>query len=177
MTNAIERKDIICGDAVANEPTQGFIHVPIPTTMYNEFILRTGESIEVSQRIVSLVEDYLERTLGDPDIWSEDHFEEVSDEEVFKTIQKYGSSIDGYRWKTTLVPNGTKVRMKYKGQYYYAEICHQKFISDGEETSPATWSRNVASGTQRNAWRDLELQLPDDADWIAADEYRNLTNS
>lgn len=77
----------------------------------------------------------------------------------------------GYRWKTLFLPAGTKLRMRYKGQYHYAEIVGDELHADGKPTSPAEFTLKVTN-TSRNAWRDIEVLRPADKVWRLADTLR-----
>lgn len=77
----------------------------------------------------------------------------------------------GYRWKTLFLPAGTKLRMRYKGQYHYAEIVGDELHAEGKATSPAEFTLKVTK-TSRNAWRDIEVQRPVDKVWHLADTLR-----
>jgi len=77
----------------------------------------------------------------------------------------------GYRWKTLFLPEGTKVRMRYKGQYYYGEVIGDELHVDGKPTSPAEFTLKITK-TSRNAWRDIEVMRPVDKVWRLADTLR-----
>jgi hypothetical protein len=77
----------------------------------------------------------------------------------------------GYRWKELFLPDGTQVRMRYKGQYSYAAVKGDEFVWDGQPSSPGQFANGVAQSS-RNAWRDLELRRPNDTEWILAAELR-----
>jgi hypothetical protein len=78
----------------------------------------------------------------------------------------------GYHWKPLLLPPGTKVRMTYKSETFHAAVDGDDFIYDGKKMSPSEFANTVASGTARNAWRDLWLKRPTDRDFRLADELR-----
>jgi hypothetical protein len=78
----------------------------------------------------------------------------------------------GYRWKSLFLPDGTKVRMRYRSQYFYAEIVGDDFIWKGTASSPSQFANGVTS-TSRNAWKDIEVMRPDDSEWYLADGLRD----
>lgn len=78
----------------------------------------------------------------------------------------------GYIWKNLFLPNGTSLRMKYKGEIYYCAVMKDKIIFNGEETSPSGFANKVAK-TSRNAWNDIWIKRPDDTEWIFADNLRS----
>jgi hypothetical protein len=82
----------------------------------------------------------------------------------------------GYLWKSRearlFLPNGTDIRMPYKGTDYLAKVEGDQLIYKGTPHTPARLV-NVITGTSRNAWRDLWIKFPDDDGWALADELRS----
>ena len=78
----------------------------------------------------------------------------------------------GYQWKTLLLPPGTQIRMKYKGQVFHAEVIGDNFVQNGKRTTPSEFANRNADGTARNAWRDLWIKRPKDRDFQLADTLR-----
>jgi len=155
----------------------GIVNIPIPETLYNEFILRVGESVSVSNWICERIADFVYETSGDPDIWSDEHAEEWWDEETAEELIRVGPPDEGFVWNNDLVlHNGTKIKMTYKKQDYFAEILHGKFMADNGKTpmTPSSWACRNANNTSRNAWRDLYIQTPDDDEftWQSALECK-----
>ena len=58
--------------------------------------------------------------------------------------------------------------MQYGGGYRTAQVTGGKIVDDDGRFSPSEWASKVATGTNRNAWRDLYFRLPGKSDWIAA---------
>ena len=81
------------------------------------------------------------------------------------------SSARGYQWKGLFLPEGTEVRMQYKGAYSYAKVEGDELIFDGKPISPSSLA-NTITGTSRNAWRDLWIKRPNDQEWKLADDCR-----
>jgi len=77
----------------------------------------------------------------------------------------------GYNWKNIFLPHGTKIRMKYMTEFYYAEVVDDKIIHNNKPTSPSDFTFRV-TGTSRNAWRDISIQFPGEFGWKSADELR-----
>lgn len=77
----------------------------------------------------------------------------------------------GYQWKSLFLPDGTEVRMQYKGQYRYAKVEGDLLLFEGEPTTPGSLANTIAGGS-RNAWRDLWVKRPNDAEWRLADDLR-----
>ncbi|MDB0569319.1 hypothetical protein LBW59_00840 [Ralstonia solanacearum] len=81
------------------------------------------------------------------------------------------SEIRGYQWKNLFLPEGTQLRMQYKGTYYYAKVEGDDIIYNGSPISPGSLANAIASSS-RNAWRDLWLLRPNDREWRLADDCR-----
>lgn len=81
------------------------------------------------------------------------------------------SSARGYQWKGLFLPDGTEIRMQYKGAYAYARVEGDDIVYRGQPISPASLANTVA-GSSRNAWRDLWLKRPADKEWRLADDCR-----
>lgn len=79
--------------------------------------------------------------------------------------------IRGYQWKNLFLPNGTQIRMQYKGKSFYAKVDRDEIIYDGKSYSPGRLANTIA-GTSRSAWRDLWIKRPEDKDWKSAEECR-----
>ena len=77
----------------------------------------------------------------------------------------------GYTWKEVFLPHGTSIRMRYKGEYYYAKVEGDRVFFEEQNVSPSGFANRVA-GSSRNAWRDLEIRRPADEEWIPADQLR-----
>lgn len=80
-------------------------------------------------------------------------------------------AIKGYHWKNVFLPNGTSLRMKYKGEYYYAAVQGDNIIYESQSISPSEFC-NLVTQTSRNAWNDVWIKRPNDSEWIFADTIR-----
>lgn len=157
--------------------SNGTVGINLPADLYAEFILRKGESVDVTSWIIKVIEDYLEKTKYD-EIWCDSYKERIVDS-LSKELNFHGDPKYGYQWSTLFLPNGTSIRMHYKGSYQYAVVSYEKIVvmenesplSD-EHYSPSEFASRVANNTQRNAWRDLWIKRPMDRDWTLADELR-----
>ena len=78
----------------------------------------------------------------------------------------------GYSWKSLFLPSGTMVRIRYEGAYTYAKVVDDYLVYKGERVSPNQFARQV-TGTARDAWRDLWIKRPADADFRVADDLRD----
>ncbi|OWR05741.1 hypothetical protein CDO81_04640 [Roseateles puraquae] len=81
------------------------------------------------------------------------------------------TSNSGYQWKSLFLPDGTEVRMQYKGDWHYAKVEGDKLMYEGEPITPGRLA-NTITQTSRNAWRDLWIKRPADAEWRLADDCR-----
>jgi hypothetical protein len=77
----------------------------------------------------------------------------------------------GYTWKSVFLPAGSIVRIKYEGAFVYAKVEGDYLIYNGERVSPNQFALKV-TGTARDAWRDLWVKKPTDADYRLADNLR-----
>lgn len=77
----------------------------------------------------------------------------------------------GYQWKSLFLPEGTQVRMQYKGVTYYAKVEGDDLVYNGSPISPSSLA-NTITQSSRNAWRDLWLLRPQDTEWQLADDCR-----
>src|SRR4051812_21102108 len=46
------------------------------------------------------------------------------------------ASICGYQWKSLFLPEGTKLRMQYHGNYSYAQVVRDAIVFEGVALSP-----------------------------------------
>lgn len=152
----------------------GYICIPLRAEVYNEFILRMGESVDnVPEWIENVVLDYLDRTADDGP-WGDEYFERrgLDADPILERRKEFGPPEQGYQWQNLLLKNGTAIRMQYRGQYHYATIKHGQLWFQGDSLSPSEFARTVANHTSRNAWRDLELKAPGSNEYILADVVR-----
>lgn len=80
----------------------------------------------------------------------------------------------GYQWKSLFLPEGTQIRMSYKGTYHYAKVEADEIIYEGKSISPGSLANTITSSS-RNAWRDLWIKRPEDKEWKLSDECRRDT--
>lgn len=148
------------------------VFVPISTQLYNELVIRCGKpTADVSGYIEHAVSTYLDRTKDDG--WSAQYnaMREI-DRALENAENGFGDPNKGYQWLTVFLPNGTKLKMAYKGRDYYAEVAHEQIMYEGEAFSPSSLANRIASGTSRNAWRDFWIKKPRDKEWLFADDVR-----
>lgn len=135
---------------------ESHISVPIPTGQFVELVefLRNKGDMSDPVEVVSKAIDY----------WM--------DNASWKPELLAVSSARGYQWKSLFLPEGTEIRMQYKGAYSYAKVEGDDLIYKGEPISPAAMANTVAGGS-RNAWRDLWIKRPTDREWRLADDCRS----
>jgi hypothetical protein len=77
----------------------------------------------------------------------------------------------GYQWKTLFLPEGTWVRMAYRGDHEYAEVKGDHIMYRGRAVSPNQFALSQADSV-RNAWYDLSLRFPGEKRWKRAFQLR-----
>ncbi|UTY57819.1 hypothetical protein [Massilia sp. erpn] len=77
----------------------------------------------------------------------------------------------GYQWKDVYLPDGTELRLRYQGEYYYAEVRGDRLMYAGATTSPRAWALQV-TGSVRNAWRDISIRRGARGTWVRAALWR-----
>ena len=75
-------------------------------------------------------------------------------------------------WGELTLPEGTNLKMRYRGEDHFAIVSGGKIVDHGETYSPSEWARKVARDTSRNAWRDIWIKGQDGTGWILADQLR-----
>lgn len=132
------------------------IAVPVNTTLFLDlanFLRGNGDSRDPVEVISTAIEYWLDNASWKPELLKE-------------------SITRGYQWKSLFLPDGTKIRMQYKGAYFYAKVEGDEIIYDGKPISPGSLANTIA-GSSRNAWRDLWIKRPSDKEWFLADECRS----
>ena len=77
----------------------------------------------------------------------------------------------GYQWKMLFLPDGSRLRLLFQGDYFYAEVVGDKLMYRGMVLSPAALV-NLVEGGVRNAWREVWLRRPGDHRWHLANDVR-----
>jgi hypothetical protein len=148
------------------------LSVPIDASLIGELFLRSGSpDTNITDWIENVLRDYLDRTGEDE--WSPAFHawkEANADSENFTS--EFGDPKGGYQWVPLWLPNGTLIKMEYKRQTYQAAVKFDRIQYEGERFSASEFAKAVASGTSRNAWRDLMIKRPGDAGWSLADDLR-----
>jgi hypothetical protein len=142
----------------------GHIAILIDARLHNELVLRTRKSEDVTRIIEDVIQNFLDRTATD-DIWSEEYLDELAALEGNSQLATFGDPKKGFQWQTVFLPNGSKLRITYKGRQNHADVRHGSIQFDGKSYSPSEWARKVANNTNRNAWHDIWVQMPGSQQW------------
>lgn len=133
------------------------VSVPIPTEQFLElagFLQSNNDPRDPVEMVSSAVQYWLDNASWKPELLSE-----------------VSSDIRGYQWKNLFLPQGTQLRMQYKGTYSYAKVEDDEIVYRGKSISPARLANTIAGGS-RNAWYELWIKRPKDKEWKLADECR-----
>lgn len=136
------------------------VSVPVSTDLFLELVdfLRSNSDPRDPVVVVATAIDYwLQNASWKPELLQE-------------------SSARGYQWKGLFLPEGTEIRMQYKGVYAYAKVEGDDIVYGGKSISPASLANTIA-GSSRNAWRDLWVKRPGDKEWLLADDCRQAGQS
>ncbi|MES2299290.1 MAG: hypothetical protein V4582_19775 [Pseudomonadota bacterium] len=94
--------------------------------------------------------------------------------DAFKTARPpTAPAIRGYQWKSLFLPDGSLLRMCYRGRQYYAEVRGDALEFMGRAMSPRQIAMHV-TGSVRNAWQTFWIRSPGDAMWHLADTRRRI---
>lgn len=151
----------------------GKVGVLVDARLYNELILRARKRDDVSHYVEHALETFLERTEGDGDIWSAAYVHEWTERTSDSWERRFGKREQGYQWQMLFLPNGTRLRMTYQGQDHHITVSHQQIRDENRRYSPSEWASAVANNTNRNAWRDIWVCFPGDAEWQLAASLRS----
>lgn len=90
-------------------------------------------------------------------------------------------AVRGYSWKiqkttdrpaaSLFLPQGSTLRIKVREGFEYAKVEGDQLIYRGESVSPNQFAA-VATGSARDAWRDVWVKRPSDHDYQHADALR-----
>ena len=80
--------------------------------------------------------------------------------------QPRASGGGGCTFKGVFLPNGTQLRVTYKGALYRAEIRDGHWLDEaGTPRSSPSDAATAITGTQVNGWRFWEVKRPNDPAW------------
>lgn len=149
-----------------------YVYMPFPKDLYNKIVIRSDGKIDPSRLAINEVEGFIQQTWSDPDFWSESGRRLFAKEHPEPQPNPYGEPSRGYQWQQLFLPNGTELRMTYKGRNFYAQVQNERVTANANSYSPSQWVREVAENTSRNAWRDIWVRMPGEHDWKPADRLR-----
>lgn len=133
------------------------VSIPVATRQFLEladFLKAQGDARDPVLAVRDAIDYWLENASWKPEL-----------------LRQAQTSNLGYQWKGLFMPDSTEVRMQYKSDWYYAKVEGDKLIYEGEPITPGRLA-NTVTGTSRNAWRDLWIKRPADAEWLLADDCR-----
>lgn len=126
--------------------------MPLPLDLFEQLSARYPRG--VSSVLEHVARDFLERTEED---WNAPR----------------PARTDGVRWDAVFLPNGTRLRTRYFGEYKYAEVKGDEIVFEGKSiASVSQLARMMRGDTSNNAWLVMEVQRPGDSVWIKADRLR-----
>lgn len=148
------------------------IYIPFPKELYEKILIRSGGKLDPAALAADQVEDFVDRNMLDANFWTEEGLEAFEREASADNQTNDGDPERGYQWQSVLLRNGSELRMRYQGRYYYARVSHERVVDEDGAYTPAEWVRKVANHTSRNAWRDIWVKFPGEASWHFADTLR-----
>lgn len=129
-----------------------FVAVPLPSDLYHEIATRYPD------RVTSLIEDVVR-----------DFFDRTAEDFAHRRTNRG----NGVRWENAFLPDKTRLRTRYYGEYKYAEIEGDKIVFDGKEVSSISQlASRMRDNTSVNAWLHVEVMRPGDREWQKADILR-----
>lgn len=79
----------------------------------------------------------------------------------------------GLELKGVFLPDGTQLRVTYKGKTYTAEIKNGEWVgSDGVQRATPSDAACAITQTNVNGWRFWKVKRPSDRDWIVLNALR-----
>lgn len=136
------------------------IAVPIKTSLFLD-LCEFLKSEQSSADPVSIVELSVSYWLDNAS-WKQDDL--IPDRKIKRSR--------GLIWKSVFLPDKTLLRIKTRAGFAYAEVDGDFVSYDGREMSVAEFA-NTATGTVRNAWRDVWIKRPSDTEWLLANDLRS----
>src|SRR5262249_161417 len=79
----------------------------------------------------------------------------------------------GWVQKGVTFPNGTELRVTYKGKTYVAQVANNQMIFDGEAMTSLSEAANRVTRNSVNGWRFWECRFPGETEWRLADSLKN----
>ena len=120
------------------------VSVAVPTPVMCELLMylqRTGNVQQPDEAVAAAIQQWLAAM------------------QTFPPQPAPGTLLRGYQWKTLFLPDGTRLRMQYRGDHEYAIVEGDSLIYRGRATSPNQFANAFGSGV-RNAWQELAIRMP-----------------
>ncbi|NEJ85359.1 hypothetical protein GR223_05255 [Rhizobium leguminosarum] len=150
-----------------------YVSIPFPKDLYHLVLLRSAGKLDPAQLAVDQVEQFIERTKDEQLIWTAAGVAAFRDDSRGVAAIDVGDPDKGHLWNPLFLPNGTELRMSYKGKVSYAQIRDDLPTMDGEKFgSISQWVKAVAAGTSRNAWLDVWVRRPGEREYRLANGLR-----
>lgn len=73
---------------------------------------------------------------------------------------------------SVILPSGTKLRKKYKGTFYFADVRDAKIWVNGKSFASPSMAAIVITGYNVNGWIFWEARIPGAESWILLDDLR-----
>jgi hypothetical protein len=132
--------------------TNDVVAVPISLSTYREVLSRFPDTPHTL--IEDAVLDYLNRTAED---WH-------------RPRRDRGG---GVMWESLFLPEKTRLRTMHHREYKQAEVKGDSLVYEGKTfPSVSQVTNHMRGGTQNNAWRVIEVLLPNHEKWAPAESLR-----
>jgi hypothetical protein len=160
------------------------IFVPVEAKLYNDIVRLSDGRLNLIELAIDQFHEYFRRTVDDDGHgWFGDRFDEylqiyhpdlheARDVQAANSKDQSAQRLQPLVWKNVTLPGGTMVRMQYGNAYHFARVLDGAITDESGSYSPSEWASKVASGTSRNAWRDLWFRLPGSVEWVPARKLR-----
>lgn len=153
-----------------------YIHVPVQTDTYDAFLRVLDEGEHPIAVLEELLQEFWNERFERLDSLGPLQSEYTTNEELRVQQQAwtahYGDPAEGCFWDRVFLRNSTKLRTRYKGREYFAEVRHSQIWFRNESTTPSKFANAAANNTIRNAWRDLSVLFLGE-DWKSAETLRH----
>ena len=80
-------------------------------------------------------------------------------------------------WKEISIPDGSPVKMKYKGEVFEAIVNDSAILYKSRHFTPSQWANEIAANTNRNAWKDIWFKLPGERNFVLASQLREAARA
>ncbi|MBI1218424.1 MAG: hypothetical protein GC186_07730 [Rhodobacteraceae bacterium] len=156
------------------------LYVPFPRDLYDDIVRfsdgRLNPVILALEQLDAAIQRGADTFVHD---WFEDRTIEFLSAQYPEILEEWKKDADKEKaakmaahapliWKEVSIPAGSEVRMLYDGRLHFGSVKEGKICDESGSFSPSEWASKVASGTSRNAWRDLWFKFPRESEWVSA---------